>query len=55
MLNEYPEWATEKQKEGMKEFIEIANEYGDFDVTFEQERHGRGGHSRFTAKIEWTN
>lgn len=32
----YPEWASEKQKEGMLEFSKIANEHGIFEIAFEQ-------------------
>lgn len=29
-----PEWATNKEQEGMKAFLEIVNEYGQFEVEF---------------------
>jgi len=32
-----PEWASEKQKEGMKAFLQIAEEYGQFNFEFKEE------------------
>lgn len=34
MRNDLPEWATDKEQEGMKSFLEIVEEYGQFEVEF---------------------
>jgi hypothetical protein len=36
METQTPIWATDKIKEGMKAFLKIADEYGQFEVTFKQ-------------------
>lgn len=54
MAVKYPDWATEKQLEGMREFGAIAYEYGNFDVEFEQENSGcEGNFHRFYAIVTW--
>ena len=56
MKQRYPDWATDKQQEGMKRFLDIAYEYGDFTVSFEKDRHGRGDeYHSFVAVVEWEN
>jgi hypothetical protein len=34
MENKLPEWATDKEQEGMKSFLKIVEEYGQFEVEF---------------------
>ena len=48
----YPEWATDKQMEGMKEFASVAEEYGNFDIHFRKTNHDHGEH-RFDAFVTW--
>lgn len=50
-----PEWANDKQLEGMKKFIAIAKEYGDFDVSFKPNNWGDEDSSIFIACIDWEN
>ena len=56
MKYKYPEWATEKQKEGMDIFLGIATEYGDFNITFRQDDHDydEDAHA-FFADIAWSH
>ncbi|WP_415913285.1 hypothetical protein [Neptuniibacter sp. QD37_11] len=50
----YPEWASDKQKEGMKAFLKIAESYGNFDVKFSPyEFDSDDYHARFVADISW--
>lgn len=35
-MSKIPEWASKKQKEGMKAFLEIAQEYGQFEFEFKE-------------------
>lgn len=54
MKQNYPDWATEKQKEGMAKFTAIADEYWVFDIEFRQDDHGdEDDESRFYADITW--
>lgn len=50
----FPEWATEKQKEGMRELISII-EFGNFDITFKQSEIYDDEEHRFFAVFEWEN
>jgi len=52
-MAEYPEWASEKQKEGMKQFRMIADEFGQFNIEFKQS-HYLSNHS-FDAVVTWEN
>lgn len=54
MSTEYPEWATEKQLEGMKLFYQILNEYlWTMDVEFKVSDHDDDSGSRFYAVVSW--
>lgn len=53
MKLEYPEWANEKQKEGMELIHCIANEYGDFDITFKPDDSGHEDESIFYIVLDW--
>ena len=53
MKQEYPEWATEKQLEGMKKFSLIAGEYGSFEITFNQNNWVDENESVFIAVLSW--
>jgi len=53
-VDKFPEWATEKQKEGMKEFLKVADSYGQFDVIFEQSQYP-DYENRFLAVVTWEN
>lgn len=54
MENTLPEWASNKVSEGMKVFLDIVNEYGQFDVEFKpldfQYEHEVG----FNAIVQWS-
>lgn len=50
-----PQWATDKQLEGMKKFITIAKEYGDFDISFKPNNWGDEDRSIFIACVDWEN
>lgn len=52
MQNPILVWATTKQQEGMSAFLDIASEYGNFDVSFFQ---SHGVEDAFTARVEWEN
>ena len=54
-MSTIPEWANEKQREGMANFLVVLGEYGFFidcefvESKFEDDEHD----SRFTANLEW--
>ena len=50
---EYPEWATPKQIEGMKEFNCVADEYGSFNVEFKETDYSDDDGSRIYAVVLW--
>jgi hypothetical protein len=50
-----PEWANDKQIEGMKEIIGIAKEYGDFGISFKQNDYGDEDDSIFIMCLDWGN
>lgn len=52
-MNKYPEWATEKQQEGMEKFRGIASEYHDFTIDFTQSDLGEEDSTRFYANVSW--
>lgn len=52
MSTKYPDWASEKQVEGMKAFSSVAKEYGDFTVEFTPTDYDDGEH-RFYAVVNW--
>ena len=52
---QYPEWANEKQKEGMELIFAIANEYGDFDISFKPDDSGYEDESIFYVVLDWTS
>lgn len=51
MSRNYPDWATDKQCEGMSDFINIADEFGSFDIGFIQVPCGSD--HEFTARVSW--
>lgn len=53
MVVNYPDWATEKQLEGMKKFVAIAEEYGSFEIGFETNNWGDEDDSIFIAVLTW--
>lgn len=52
-MKEFPEWATPKQIEGMKEFVDVSNEYGCFKVAYKQSDWGDEDETRFYAVVTW--
>ncbi|MDH5639536.1 MAG: hypothetical protein OEZ04_13705 [Nitrospinota bacterium] len=55
MAHSYPEWATDKQKEGMAEFLAVAEAYGAFVVSFDRPRSSWMGPDSFTAAVKYGN
>ncbi len=51
MIKNIPEWATEKQKEGMSLFNDIAGEYGSFVVSYRQSNNEDVDY--FFAVVDW--
>jgi hypothetical protein len=51
MENQLPEWADDKEKEGMKAFLEIVEEYGNFTVEFKQSTFADD--IGFDANVSW--
>lgn len=51
MRNELPDWADDKEKEGMKAFLDIVEEYGMFEVTFKQSTFADD--MGFEADVRW--
>jgi hypothetical protein len=54
MATLHPVWASDKQKEGMTLFNEIANEYGSFAVSFKQSMWADEDNV-FIAVLDWEN
>ena len=54
-MSNYPEWATEKQKEGMSEFFKLIEEYGNFNVSYKQPEYvdEENQDSEFVAVVTW--
>ena len=53
-----PEWANNKQKEGMELIYAIANEYGNFDISFKPDDSGledEEAESVFYIVLDWTS
>lgn len=51
MENQLPEWASDKEKEGMKAFLEIVEEYGQFTVEFKASKFPED--VGFEASVSW--
>lgn len=49
----YPEWATDKQKEGMDIFVVIVDEYHHFDIEFKKSNMDEEEYPRFEAVVTW--
>jgi hypothetical protein len=52
MTKQLPQWASEKIKEGMQEFLAIATEYGQFDISFKPLRFDDD--IGFYATVSWS-
>ncbi len=56
MTNNYPQWSTKKQKEGMKLFNDIADAHGHFEVEFTQhEWTAELNLHAFYAVVRWSS
>lgn len=53
MSIEYPEWANDKQKEGMKKVHAIASEYIQPDISFKEDDSGHDDESIFYIVLDW--
>jgi hypothetical protein len=53
-MSKYPEWATEKQLEGMKEASSVIQEYGNFDIEYRPGDSDEEYHD-FYIDLTWHN
>ena len=51
----FPDWATEKQKEGMEKFRSVAEEFGNFAIVFEKSEDQEDRPDSFDAVVSWWN